>query len=159
MKNNKILYFAYGSNLSLLQMSHRCPHSVPIGKAVLPGYRLEFRGNTRGFGVAHVEPAEGENVVGGLWEIDPRDLKALDRYEGYPRLYDRGTVSIRRGSQMLDVMTYWMTPGHFLARPQARYVDTIEEGYKDFGLDVEIFREYYDRHRADMQTNRTVQGR
>ena len=38
------LYLAYGSNLNLGQMAHRCPDSKVAGKAELPGYRLLFRG-------------------------------------------------------------------------------------------------------------------
>ncbi len=29
------LYFAYGSNLDPAQMRRRCPHSAPLGQAVL----------------------------------------------------------------------------------------------------------------------------
>ena len=38
------LYLAYGSNLNLGQMAHRCPDSQVDGRAQLPGYRLLFRG-------------------------------------------------------------------------------------------------------------------
>lgn len=150
MKNDKILYFCYGSNLNMAQMAHRCPHSTPVGRAILWDYKLEFRGNSRGYGVAHIAPAKGHEVVGGLWWIDPRDLKSLDRYEGYPSLYTRGDVEVEFMSKTVTAMTYWMTPGHMLAGPADRYIQTIEEGYADFGLDVEIFYNYCRRHYEEM---------
>lgn len=38
------LYIAYGSNINLEQMSNRCPNSKVVGKEMLKGYELEFRG-------------------------------------------------------------------------------------------------------------------
>ena len=37
------LYFAYGSNLNVLQMAQRCPDSVGISPAVLSDYKLVER--------------------------------------------------------------------------------------------------------------------
>ena len=38
------LYFAYGMNTNKDEMSYRCPSAKPLGLAVLPGYRFEFKG-------------------------------------------------------------------------------------------------------------------
>ena len=38
------LYIAYGSNLNLEQMKHRCPTAEVVGKSTLHGWRLRFRG-------------------------------------------------------------------------------------------------------------------
>lgn len=43
MKNKKY-YIAYGSNLSVAQMAHRCPDARIAGQAVLTGWELLFRG-------------------------------------------------------------------------------------------------------------------
>ena len=40
----KRLYIAYGSNINLEQMANRCPNSKVVGKEMLKGYELEFRG-------------------------------------------------------------------------------------------------------------------
>ncbi|KAI1209258.1 uncharacterized protein F4807DRAFT_101971 [Annulohypoxylon truncatum] len=45
--DDRVLYFAYGSNLSLTQMQHRCPNSQPIGLAHLPGWTWLI--NERGY--------------------------------------------------------------------------------------------------------------
>ncbi|CCT74774.1 uncharacterized protein FFUJ_10843 [Fusarium fujikuroi IMI 58289] len=73
------LYFAYGSNLHLAQMAHRCPGSVFRGKATLESYRWQI--NERG--VANVvESGSNHSVEGLLYMIGPKDERTLDRSEG-----------------------------------------------------------------------------
>ena len=82
------LYFAYGSNLNILQMAQRCPDSVGVSAAVLSGWKLVERT------YADIEPAAGECVNGALYEISERDLENFDRYEGYPDYYTRNEVLV-----------------------------------------------------------------
>ena len=70
-----MLYFAYGSNLSIAAMAARCPAAVPISKATLPDHRLVFRT------WADVEPCPGHGVPGVLWTITSACETALDLYE------------------------------------------------------------------------------
>lgn len=127
--NDRMLYFAYGSNLHRDQMEARCPDAVRKGRAVLADHRLVFRG------VADVEPAAGEQVVGGLWQISRRDLAALDRYEGYPTLYDRREVRVTT-ARLGDVtaIVYVMRDDDAQMLPSRYYLDTITEGYRHFSL-------------------------
>ena len=53
------LYFAYGSNINLDQMAYRCPAAQVVGPVVLEDYKLLFRGNARGNGVATIAPHKG----------------------------------------------------------------------------------------------------
>ena len=73
---NKTFYLAYGSNLNLEQMAHRCPTAKPVGPVVLKDYQLLFRGG-HGSAVATVEPFKGKTVPCLLWEITPTDEAAL----------------------------------------------------------------------------------
>ena len=50
------LYFAYGSNINLDQMSYRCPAAQVVGPVTLDGYELLFRGS----GVATSAPKKVE---------------------------------------------------------------------------------------------------
>lgn len=124
----KMIYFAYGSNLNLRQMKQRCPDARPIGVAKLPGHRLVFRG------VADVIPnRQGGSVMGVIWEITPRCLKELDRYEGYPHLYGRRycTVIGEDDGILREAIVYYMKKGD-LAPPSRGYWKVIMEGYNDF---------------------------
>ena len=58
---NKTFYLAYGSNLNLEQMAHRCPTAKPVGPVVLKDYQLLFRGG-HGGSVATVELFKGKTV-------------------------------------------------------------------------------------------------
>ena len=99
------LYFAYGSNINLDQMSYRCPDACVVGPASLENYELLFR---RG-GFATIAPREGGKVHGLLWSLTPECERSLDRYEGYPRFYDKRTVTVRDGlGRELSVMAYVM---------------------------------------------------
>ena len=81
------LYFAYGSNINLEQMEHRCPDAQLVGPVTLQNYELQFRGS----GFATVSPKKGSVVHGLLWKLTPKSEQALDRYEGYPRHYTNST--------------------------------------------------------------------
>jgi gamma-glutamylcyclotransferase (GGCT)/AIG2-like uncharacterized protein YtfP len=72
------LYFAYGSNMSVDAMAHRCPRSKAIGPARLERHRLAVM--REGWLTAVRDPRSA--VHGVLWELALSDAPALDRYEG-----------------------------------------------------------------------------
>ena len=106
------LYFAYGSNLNVEQMSYRSPTATPLGSAYFPGWRLVFRG------VADIEAGEPEDMLPvGIWEIGPEDEAALDRYEGVKHgLYRKVIIN--------GMLTYQMNQSGY-AYPDIGYFNTI----------------------------------
>lgn len=130
------LYFAYGSNINLDQMAHRCPAAEVVGPVVLENYRLLFRGNYRGNGVATIVPRKGSKVHGLLWKITPVCEKSLDTYEAFPHLYDKQPVTVQdRSGQEFPVMAYVMTERcKEPAVPSNLYYNGILEGYRQNGL-------------------------
>ena len=56
IKTKEKLYFAYGSNMNLNQMAFRCPDAEVVESVRLEGYRLAFRTNGGGNGVATILP-------------------------------------------------------------------------------------------------------
>ena len=87
------LYFAYGMNTNQEEMSYRCPGARAFGRAMLPGYRLEFKS------FATIVPSPTEQVEGVLWTITDTDESALDMLEGYPEFYDKKIVSVEHDNQ------------------------------------------------------------
>ena len=144
-KGNK-LYVAYGSNLHIGQMAHRCPTAKVVGASWLNGQRLLFRGG-HGGAVATVEPHKGGKVPVLAWEITPTDELALDRYDGFPYLYRKEKVKINLDGKRRTAMVYVMnTEGRGgehrpLNQPGAGYYTTILDGYKVAGFDVDILRQ------------------
>jgi gamma-glutamylcyclotransferase (GGCT)/AIG2-like uncharacterized protein YtfP len=122
------LYFAYGMNTNKEEMAYRCPRARAVGRAVLPGYRLEFKS------FATIVPNPKESVEGVLWTITDTDESALDILEGYPEFYDKKTVLVEHGNQSYIAMTYIMGPREQGQAPSNGYYSMVSEGYQAFGL-------------------------
>ena len=146
------LYFAYGSNINLDQMAYRCPNATVIGPVTLEGYELTFRGRTDGNGVANIEPKSGASVPGLLWSITPDCERALDRYEGTPRLYVQQDVTVRdAGGKEYTVMAYIMTDMlREPSLPSPFYFQGIREGYRQNGMDEKPLEDALMQCRAEV---------
>ena len=131
-----MLYLAYGSNLHRGQMAMRCPAAVPVKSFVVTGWRLVFRG------VADIEEGRRhDRLPVGVYEITEKCERALDRYEGYPRLYGKWTAKIPGVGR---VMYYKMNQGG-TSPPSDGYFQTILEGYGNWKLDPEPLYAALDR--------------
>lgn len=139
-------YFAYGSNLSRKAMAMRCPTAKPVGKGILKDYQLVYRGGS--YGYLTVEPKKGSSVPIGVWEIEERDEKNLDMYEGYPSLYRKENTtipvnrfvsgkSVKQESEDITGLIYVMNDGYGKARPTQEYLFVCLVGYMDFDLPVD----------------------
>ncbi len=126
-------YIAYGSNMNVEQMRHRCPRAVVVGTSTVKDYELLFRGGKRG-AVATIEPREGASVPVVIWSITPTDEKALDLYEGYPKLYEKENFVVELNGEEITAMAYIMTPGRAEGTPAPYYLQTIECGYDKFDI-------------------------
>ena len=126
----KKLYAAYGSNINLEQMAYRCPCSTVAGTAMLHGYELQFRHH------ATIEQNENSEVPMLLWELDPQDERFLDRYEGEPKYYRKEKIELELNGETVEAMVYIMNGNTPLEAPTAQYYNTIEQGYKENGLDT-----------------------
>jgi len=133
-----MLYFAFGSNLNRRQMLTRCPDAVPLERASLLGHRLAFQSPNGSGGIATVVPNKDATVVGALYDISRDDLKALDRYEGWPRLYRRVMLEVvGEKSGNMDAIIYLLNPPCLNADPSPMYRDAIVQGYHDWDLPLD----------------------
>jgi hypothetical protein len=146
MKQNRRLYAAYGSNMSVMQMRIRCPEALLIGTAEVKDYRLKYKGSLTG-AYATIEQEEGQSVPIVIWSITPRDEANLDRYEGYPTFYYKKDLQVeitdREGRDLgsHEVMAYIMDEKRKHGMPSAAYVGVLREGYERFGFDIDTLRE------------------
>ncbi len=138
MKNEK-LYVAYGSNMNITQMRHRCRTAVAVAVGEVKDYCLRFYGRY-GSAVATIEKDKGSSVPVLVWKIRPRDEKSLDIYEGYPHLYRKETVELYINGEQYRGMVYIMNENSAFSynHPSPFYVRIIEEGYKDCGLEPQM---------------------
>ena len=130
------IYGAYGSNMNLEQMAHRCPRAKVIGSGILKDYKLTFRGRYKG--VANIEPCKGKEVPIVLWEISDECERALDVYEGYPSLYVKEEVEVIVDDKPVKTMVYIMAREYtdMVAVPTEYYFNVIVRGYLDNALDT-----------------------
>lgn len=127
------LYFAYGSNLNVAHMERRCPRAEPVTQLYLQHMALLFRG------VADVTPRRRSEVPGGLWWITPECERSLDSYEGvWSRVYLKRFFTASLDGQLEDVLLYQMQTHRGIMPPSQAYLQTIVDGYCDFGLDPEV---------------------
>ncbi len=148
----RTLYFAYGSNLYKDHMEARCPQADPVGRLLLPNYRLTFRG------VADIEPCRGDHVEGGLFAITPRCEQLLDRYEGVPSLYRKEYFVVKVGDGKTEQVLFYKMNSGGVAPPGDMYLKTIMRGFADFSLDMSKLDEAVARSiRANRAVNRREQ--
>ena len=131
----KKLYAAYGSNLNKKQMQYRCPTAKYVGVGELQGYELQFKGREHS-AFATIGRKEGASVSVGLWEIQARDERSLDMYEGFPSHYFKRDVQVKMGGREVSAMVYIMNPRMNFNLPSPSYYATVHQGYKDCGLDT-----------------------
>jgi gamma-glutamylcyclotransferase (GGCT)/AIG2-like uncharacterized protein YtfP len=135
MKNEPMIYFAYGANLNLDGMNNRCPGNMPLCKAVLKNYRFMFKS------VADIEEAVNHSVHGALYEITKEHLRSLDRFEGYPRLYIRKTVPvITKDGREIQAVVYQMTDRNHYSSPCLGYLNIILSGCRQWQLPDEYIQ-------------------
>ena len=138
MSSKERLYIAYGSNLNLDQMKHRCPTAEVVGAAKLKNWRLRFRGENHS-AVATIEREKGFKVPVLVWQIEPQDELALDRYEGWPHLYRKKTLRVTVNGRRAYAMVYIMNEAqHPYGTPSTGYLTTIRDGYESAYFDTGI---------------------
>lgn len=136
----KRYYLAYGSNLNVWQMKHRCPSARIIGTAEIKDYRLLFKGSRTGSYLT-IEKQPGGVVPVGVWEVSVADEQQLDIYEGYPAFYYKKELEIeikgiRTGRvRNRKAFVYIMHEDRPFGLPSACYVKTCLQGYMDFKFD------------------------
>lgn len=135
------LYVAYGSNLNLEQMAHRCPDAEIVGRGIIHDYALKYRGSKTGAYLTIIRE-RGKKVPVVIWSISDQDERNLDRYEGFPTFYykKRMTVQLENGKR-IRAMAYVMFDKALPGIPSEYYIQTCLRGYWENGLDVDVFYE------------------
>lgn len=135
LKIKRRLYIAYGSNMNKEQMYKRCPDTKVVGKTYLKKWEL-----TIPF-YANIEPNKEKNTPVLIWGISNRDEIELDKYEGYPKLYNKRDLIININNRETTAMVYIMTDKYKNVKmtPREGYVESIIKGYEDAGFEKNEF--------------------
>ncbi|MFW6056019.1 MAG: gamma-glutamylcyclotransferase family protein, partial [Chloroflexota bacterium] len=72
---------------------------------------------------------------GAVYEIDDACLRALDKYEDYPKDYNRMNVIVFNDfGDAIEAVTYMRTRQLPEGQPGADYIKLVRQGYHDWGL-------------------------
>ena len=134
----KRYYLAYGSNLNMREMSHRCPKAKVKGTLELKDYRLVYKGSIDGYAYLTIEECKGYVVPLGLYEVSLLDIVTLDRYEGFPSLYFKKYIEIEIDGKLKKALIYVMNDQFSYHLPSVSYVETCKCGYENFGFNKDI---------------------
>ena len=102
-----IYYFAYGSNMNPNRMADRVGNFEIVGLGILHDFELRFNKiaqNKNGIGYANVVWAPGKNVEGIIYQFE--NIALLDKYEGYPKHYNRKILDIMHNQSRLKTWVY-----------------------------------------------------
>ena len=144
--SRKKYYLAYGSNLNIAQMKHRCPNANPIGTAIIHDYALLFKGSKTGAYLT-IEPQKGAYVPVGVWEVTAEDEAKLDIYEGYPTFYYKKAIRLPikffdgKDTAERTAFVYIMHEDRPPGVPTGYYIQVCRQGYHDFGFDMRLIYE------------------
>jgi hypothetical protein len=109
----RLYYFAYGSNLHPARLRLRAPRARPFRRARLRGHRLRFHKLGRdGSAKCDAWPSGSREdlVLGMVYCMARRDLRALDRAEDLDRGYERVRLMVDIGGRQRAVFTYRALP-------------------------------------------------
>ena len=139
-------YFAYASNMASDVIARLCPGHRYLGAASLADHRLAFtrRSVKTGTGVADIVPSPGETVWGALYEIEDRQLAAIDRKEGLGWAYTRVRIPIllaksRQEYRALTYMVIHREPTEI--SPSRQYLDNIIAAARARGLPIPYIKQ------------------
>ena len=128
-------YAAYASNLDPAQMARRAPHSPHGGTGWLPGWRLTFGGEDRGWEGALATIVEDSDchVFVALYDVAEGDHELLDQWEGTDMgLYRK--IRVRVHTLDGDVLAWaYVLDGYEGGLPSARYLSMIADAAEKAG--------------------------
>ena len=148
-EDEKRPYFAFGSNLSLDQMRKRCPGHELAGIAVLANHRVVCN-KAKSDGInycAGIIESPGDEVLGVLYKLTPRDLERLDDEEGcyagtihYYRDARDFYVKNRATGEVINAFTYFVARPVAPQKPAPEYAEIIFQGCRHHGFPDEYVK-------------------
>jgi gamma-glutamylcyclotransferase (GGCT)/AIG2-like uncharacterized protein YtfP len=140
---NEFYYIAYGSNTNLQQMHYRCPAATVVGVGILKNKELAFCGFNPLNAYATVLNKRNSTVPVVVWRITKECEAALDRYEGYPRVYRKEKATVYMNDRTKFKGMLYIMNCTTIGIPSHTYFKIIQEGYFQNGIDLDILEKAY----------------
>jgi hypothetical protein len=117
----------------------RCKGSKYLKTFFLKDYKLLFchPNKLNKYGYGNIVKRKGSKVPGAIWKITKKHEKILDRYEEFPKSYQKKYFYLN-GKK---IMFYSMN-GRFVKKPPRSYLNLIIEGYKNCNIDLKYINKF-----------------
>ncbi len=133
-----MIYFSYGSNMSLPRLIDRVPSAKFVTTATLTEHDLRFHkiskdgsGKCDAFQTGNTD----HKVIGVVFEIDEVEKPALDEKEGLGYGYEeKDVLLIQSSGQEISAFTYYATNCDQAKKPYQWYKHHVLTGAKENGL-------------------------
>jgi gamma-glutamylcyclotransferase (GGCT)/AIG2-like uncharacterized protein YtfP len=132
----RILYFAYGSNMSQERLEQRIGPVKKTGTVAVHYYRLSFNcGMPERRFINIVNTGLWQDVVEGvLYELTPEQLQRLNTFEGYPGCYQKLVIETTAGEAYTYICLNPQYKPHPTVAPSEEYITHIMQGCKENNL-------------------------
>ena len=117
----------------------RCVGSKYLKTFFLKDYKLSFCHSNKlnKYGYANIVKKKGSKVPGAIWKITEKHEKILDRYEEFPKSYQKEYFYLNGKKIMFYIMNKC-----FIKKPPKSYINTIKEGYKNCNIDIKYTNKF-----------------
>jgi gamma-glutamylcyclotransferase (GGCT)/AIG2-like uncharacterized protein YtfP len=135
MKKTK-LYFAYGSNMNQQRLEERVGPVVNLGVTTLSGFVLMFNAGYDDNRFANIKMTglSKDVVQGVLYELTPKQLRMLDKFEGAPYYYQRMVWKTKGREMHVYICINPLYTPHPSVPIKKEYLNHIAKGYADHNI-------------------------
>lgn len=141
MYRRVMLYFAYGSNMSVSRLKERVPSAVPLGGHRLKEHDLRFHKSGKdGSGKcdAYFTSNAVDVIYGALFEINPNEKPALDKAESLGYGYDIKEITVAaQDGTLIKATTYVASKIDKTLKPYSWYMNHVLIGARETSLPAE----------------------
>lgn len=136
MRRPKVLYFAYGSNMSIKRMRERVPSATIVSIGRLKNHQLKFHKVGKNDGSGKCDISENvdhrSEVIGVVFDIEAKGKKFLDEKEGLGNGYEQKNVEvIDAQGKTITAFTYYATNIDNTVKPYTWYKEHVVRGAKE----------------------------
>lgn len=139
-----MLYFSYGSNMSLKRILARVPSATVVSNATLAKHQLKYHKIGKdGSGKCNIyeNGKTRSDVYGVIFDIDENEKKLLDIIEGLGYGYEQKEVNVCSSSgDIVNVFTYYAIKIDENLEPFSWYLEHVARGAKENNLPKEYIR-------------------
>jgi len=137
-KEELVLHFGYGSNMSELYMRQYTPSLKYVMNAQLPNFEIQFRkySNNMGGGISSIIEKPGGMVYGVMYYITKKEMDELDILEDVPLgIYKRETFQVLgEDSKWYEADLYRVTDPKGPYEPAKKYLDLMISGATEHNI-------------------------